>query len=106
MKGNPENWCRNGHFPYESKFKTATVTGKRNAKVYFLNDFNRVETGYFVSNTASKKSIEKTVGFDFEGTTRQSGLNDFGEFEDEHRYAILQQDWVKHYNKTQVEIIY
>jgi len=39
LDGNPENWCRNGHFPLESNFKTATVIGKRNAKVYFLNDF-------------------------------------------------------------------
>ncbi len=67
---------------------------------------NRVETGCFVSNVASKKSIEKTVGFQFEGTTRQSGLNDNGEFEDEYRYAILRQDWVEHYDKTQIEMIY
>lgn len=67
---------------------------------------NRLETGCFVSNMASKKSIEKTVGFQFEGATRQSGLNDAGEFEDEYRYAILQQDWVKHYDKTHIEIFY
>ncbi len=67
---------------------------------------NRVETGCFVSNVASKKSIKKTVGFQFEGTTRQSGLNDNGEFEDEYRYAILRQDWVEHYDKTQIEVIY
>ena len=36
--GNPENWCRNGHFPQESNFKLATVTGGRNSRVYFLND--------------------------------------------------------------------
>lgn len=67
---------------------------------------NRLETGCFVSNIASKKSIEKTAGFQFEGTTRQSGLNDDGEFEDEYRYAILRQDWVKHYDKTQIQIFY
>ncbi len=67
---------------------------------------NRVETGCFVSNVASKKSIEKTVGFEFEGTTRQSGLNDNGEFEDEYRYAILRQDWVKLYDKTRIDVIY
>ncbi len=67
---------------------------------------NRVETGCFVSNVASKKSIEKTIGFQFEGTTRQSGLNDNGEFEDEYRYAILRQHWAEHYDKTQVEVIY
>lgn len=66
---------------------------------------NRIETGCFVSNVASKKSIEKTVGFEFEGTTRQSGLND-GKFEDEYRYAILRQDWAKHYDKNQIKVIY
>ncbi len=44
---------------------------------------NRVETGCFVSNTASKKSIEKTIGFQFEGIKREPGLNERGEFEDE-----------------------
>ncbi len=67
---------------------------------------NRVETGCFVSNIASKKSNEKTVGFQFEGTTRQSGLNDSGEFEDEYRYAILRQDWTEHYDKNQIEVIF
>lgn len=67
---------------------------------------NRVETGCFVSNMASKKSIEKTIGFQYEGTTRQSGLNDSGEFEDEHRYAILRQDWIKHYHRDRIEVIY
>ena len=67
---------------------------------------NRVETGCFVSNIASKKSIEKTVGFQFEGATRQSGINDNGEFEDEYRYAILRQDWMKLYDKTQIKVIY
>lgn len=38
--GNPENWCRNGHFPQESEFKLATVTGKQKTKVHFLNDFD------------------------------------------------------------------
>jgi RimJ/RimL family protein N-acetyltransferase len=66
---------------------------------------NRVETGCFVSNLASKKSIEKTIGFEFEGTTRQSGLNDKGELEDEYRYAILRQDWLRHYDKTQIKLI-
>lgn len=66
---------------------------------------NRVETGCFVSNIASRRSIEKTIGFQFEGTTRQSGINDSGELEDEHRYAILREDWVKHYHKNQIEVI-
>ncbi len=67
---------------------------------------NRIETGCFISNVASKKSIEKTIGFEFEGTTRQSGLNDNGEFEDEYRYAILRQDWAKLYDKTRIDVIY
>lgn len=67
---------------------------------------NRVVTGCFVSNLASKKSIEKTIGFEYEGTARQSGINDAGLFEDEHIYAILRQDWLKHYDKTKVEVIY
>ncbi|MEP6903155.1 MAG: GNAT family protein [Actinomycetota bacterium] len=67
---------------------------------------NRVATGCFVSNLSSKKSIEKTVGFQFEGTMRQSGLNDDGELEDEHLYAILHEDWLKYYNQNRIEVIY
>ncbi len=35
-----------------------------------LLGLNRVETGCFVSNIASKKSIEKTLGFIYEGKSR------------------------------------
>lgn len=66
---------------------------------------NRVETGCFVSNLASKRSIEKTAGFQFEGRCRESGLNEQGEFEDEFYYAILRSDWLKLYDKSQVKVI-
>lgn len=65
---------------------------------------NRVATGCFVSNYSSKRSIEKTVGFQFEGTMRQSGLNDEGELEDEYLYAILREDWLKIYDKNLIEV--
>jgi ribosomal-protein-serine acetyltransferase len=66
---------------------------------------NRIETGCYVSNTASKRSIEKTVGFELEGVLREYGINPQGEFEDEYRYAILRWDWQKLYDKSQVEMI-
>lgn len=66
---------------------------------------NRLETGCFVSNLASKKSIEKTAGFQFEGIRRESGLNEFGKFEDELFYGMLRCDWLELYDKSRVEII-
>ena len=66
---------------------------------------NRIETGCYVSNTASKRSIEKTTGFELEGVLREYGLNPQGEFEDEYRYAILYRDWLKLYDKSQVAVI-
>ena len=66
---------------------------------------NRVETGCFVSNLASKRSIEKTAGFQLEGVLREYGLNEQGEFEDEYRYAILRRDWLKLYDKSEIEVI-
>ena len=66
---------------------------------------NRVETGCFVSNLASKRSIEKTAGFQFEGVLRQYGLNAQSEFEDEYRYAILRRDWLKLYDKSSIKVI-
>jgi ribosomal-protein-serine acetyltransferase len=66
---------------------------------------NRVETGCYVSNIASKRSIEKTAGFLLEGVLREYGINSQGEFEDEYRYAILRRDWLKLYDRSRVEVI-
>lgn len=66
---------------------------------------HRIETGCFVSNAASRRSIEKTPGFVYEGTTRESGRNDDGAFEDELRWAILRRDWERLYDPGQVEVI-
>ncbi len=70
-----------------------------------LLGLNRLATGCLVSNLASKRSIEKTVGFQFEGVSRESGLNDQGELEDEYLYAILRRDWLKRYDRSQVKVI-
>lgn len=66
---------------------------------------NRLETGCFASNTSSKRSIEKTAGFELEGVLREYGLNAAGRFEDEYRYSILKRDWLRLYDKTSVEVI-
>lgn len=66
---------------------------------------NRVETGCLVSNIASKRSIEKTAGFQFEGILREYSQNLHGEFEDEYRYAIFRRDWLRLYDKSAVQVI-
>lgn len=70
-----------------------------------LLELNRVATGCLVSNLSSKRSIEKTIGFAFEGISRESGINEQGEFEDEYLYAILRRDWLKLYDKSQIQVI-
>ncbi len=70
-----------------------------------LLEFNRVATGCLISNLSSKRSIEKTIGFQFEGISRESGINEQGEFEDEYLYAILRRDWMKLYDKSQIQVI-
>jgi len=72
---------------------------------FHLLGLNRIETGCFISNVSSRRSIEKTPGFVLEGTLRQYGRNTRGEFEDELRYAILREDWLRLYDPAQVEII-
>ncbi len=67
---------------------------------------NRVETGCFVSNIASKKSIEKTPGFQLEGILREYTLKSNGVFEDEYRFAILKRDWTKISRHYKVRIVY
>ena len=70
-----------------------------------LLGLNRVETGCFVSNLSSKRSIGKTAGFRFEGTLRESGLTEQGTFGDEYLYAILRRDWLTLYDKSQVTVL-
>ncbi len=67
---------------------------------------NRVETGCFVSNISSKKSIEKTPGFRPEGIVREFALNSRGEFEDEYRFAIIKKDWLKIRQNYNIRIVY
>jgi RimJ/RimL family protein N-acetyltransferase len=70
-----------------------------------LLGLNRIETGCFVSNHASKRSIEKTPGFQFECVAREHGRNDREEFEDTYLYAIVKRDWERLYDKSTVEVI-
>lgn len=70
-----------------------------------LLGLHRIETGCFVSNLASRRSIEKTPGFVHEGTFRESGINDHGEFEDELRYSILRRDWERLYRGNEIEVV-
>ncbi|WP_210520590.1 GNAT family N-acetyltransferase [Hymenobacter terricola] len=70
-----------------------------------LLGLNRVATGCRLSNLSSKRSIEKTAGFQFEGIMRESGRNEQGEFEDEYLYAILRRDWLRLYDKARVTVL-
>lgn len=72
---------------------------------FALLGLNRVETGCLVSNVASRRSIEKTAGFQFEGVMRESGLNEQGQFEDQYLYAILRRDWLRLYKDVGVQVI-
>lgn len=72
---------------------------------FALLGLNRIETGCFTSNLASRRSLEKTPGLNYEGTLRQYARNALGVFEDEHRYAILRRDWLTLYANLTVEVL-
>lgn len=72
---------------------------------FALLGLNRIETGCFASNVASRRSMEKTPGLVYEGTLRQYARNAAGVFEDEHRFAILRSDWLALYGKLTVEVL-
>ena len=72
---------------------------------FALLGLNRVETGCFASNVASRRSMEKTRGLVYEGTLRQYARNAAGVFEDEHRFAILRSDWLSLYANVHVEVL-
>ncbi len=71
-----------------------------------LLGLNRIETGHYVSNRASQRSIEKTAGFIYEGRLREYGRNPAGEFEDVLYYGIIRRDWEALYREVPVEVIY
>jgi RimJ/RimL family protein N-acetyltransferase len=72
---------------------------------FALLGLNRIETGCFASNVASRRSLEKTPGLVYEGTLRQYARNAAGVFEDEHRFAILRSDWLSLYGNVAVEVL-
>lgn len=72
---------------------------------FALLGLNRIETGCFASNVASRRSMEKTPGLVYEGTLRQYARNAAGVFEDEHRFAILRSDWLALYSHVAVEVL-
>lgn len=73
---------------------------------FHLLGLNRIETGCFVRNESSRRSIEKTPGFVFEGILRQFAWDRVtGRFEDELRYSILREEWARLYQADAIEII-
>jgi ribosomal-protein-serine acetyltransferase len=68
-------------------------------------ELHRVETGCISSNLASRRSIEKTEGFVFEGTLRDFRRIGDDRYEDELRWAILRDDWRRLYSASEIEII-
>ena len=70
-----------------------------------LLGLNRIATGCRISNTSSKRSLEKTVGLQLEGIMRESGRNEQGEFEDEYLYSILRREWQQLYDPAAVTVV-
>jgi ribosomal-protein-serine acetyltransferase len=70
-----------------------------------LLGLHRIETGCLVSNVSSRRSLEKTRGLQLEGTLRGYARNATGDFEDEHRYAILKDDWLRLYDRGQIDVV-
>ena len=72
---------------------------------FALLGLNRIETGCFVSNVSSRRSLEKTLSLQFEGVLRDYARNERGEFEDELRYAILRRDWLQLYDPHAIDVL-
>ncbi len=70
-----------------------------------LLGLNRVETGCLASNESSRRSIEKTLGFEYEGRLREYNRIDEDRYEDDLRWAILRRDWERLYDSSAVEVV-
>jgi RimJ/RimL family protein N-acetyltransferase len=70
-----------------------------------LLKMTRIETGCHVSNKASQRSIEKTLGFKFTGVVSPgTHPNSRGEMEDERMYEISREDWKRLYAGIPIEV--
>jgi RimJ/RimL family protein N-acetyltransferase len=72
---------------------------------FALLGLHRIETGCNASNEASRRSIERTPGLQFEGTLREYNVLPDGTFDDERRYAILRPEWEELYSDVAVEVV-
>lgn len=67
-----------------------------------LLNLERIETGCLISNLSSKRSIEKTRGFQYVEVLKDYHLHEDGHREDEHRYVITRSDWEKEYSSFKI----
>jgi ribosomal-protein-serine acetyltransferase len=104
----PDEWNGSTGADMFAHMRGRGITPRSKPHLFYLAfellGLNRVATGCLISNEASKRSIEKTAGFQFEGVSRESGVNERGEFEDEYNYAILKRDWLKLYDAAQIQV--
>ena len=105
----PDEWNGSTGADMFAHMRGRGITPRSKPHLFYLAfellGLNRVATGCLVSNESSKRSIEKTAGFEFEGISRESGINEQGEFEDEYNYAILKRDWLRLYDKSLIQVI-
>jgi|SRR5579862_8868625 len=70
-----------------------------------LLGLKRIETGCAISNASSKRSIEKTPGFEPTGVFPGTHPNERGEMEDEFRYMIKRDSWKQLYSHVKIEVL-
>lgn len=79
------------------EFRGQGITPRSKPHLFYLGfrliGLNRIETGCKESYQSSRRSIEKTPGFQYEGLLREFERLPSGLFEDERRYAIIRRDW-------------
>ena len=106
----PDEWNGSTGADMFAHMRGRGITPRSKPHLFYLAfellGLNRVATGCLVSNESSRRAIEKTAGFQFEGVSRESGVNEQGDFEDEYLYAILKRDWLRLYDKTLIQVIY
>ncbi|GAB3337855.1 hypothetical protein GCM10027299_49430 [Larkinella ripae] len=106
----PDQWNGSTGADMFAHMRGRGITPRSKPHLFYLAfellGLNRVATGCLISNESSKRSIEKTAGFQLEGISRESGVNERGEFEDEYLYAILKRDWLALYDAAQIRVIH
>jgi ribosomal-protein-serine acetyltransferase len=105
----PDEWNGSTGADMFAHMRGQGITPRSEPHLFYLAlellGLNRVATGCLIPNASSKRSTGKTAGFQYEGISREPGVNEQDEFEAEY-IRHFKKDWLALYDAAQIRVIY